>query len=230
MKNTLPPNTILFISGASGIGKTTTSQILLKRFSSTAIIEQVDLIREVIRGYSNYWSKEIQCISCPVLSAFLSKQSIIFKSTSELSLNEIQQQSQLCLPSIKNICQRLRDKGTPAIIEGTNIIFSQLLIDRFYLEEKNILVVKLYLSNADIHKNRLNRRFAEQNRSMISKESFNNIRVYNDFLKVQTDNLKKESSPVLSKRILKVNAYSEEGIKDDVIERIESFIKTNLLE
>ena len=45
---------IFLISGVPGVGKTTLSYELLKRFSTFRIIQETDLIREILRGYNEY--------------------------------------------------------------------------------------------------------------------------------------------------------------------------------
>ena len=48
--NIIPDNLIIFVSGVPGMGKTTISYELLKKFSKFRIIEETDLIREILTG------------------------------------------------------------------------------------------------------------------------------------------------------------------------------------
>ena len=55
---TIPSGLIIFISGVPGVGKTTISYQILKRFNEFRIIEETDLIRETFRGYNDFLQAE----------------------------------------------------------------------------------------------------------------------------------------------------------------------------
>ena len=49
----LPENLIILISGVPGVGKTTISWELLKTYKEFRLVEETDIIREILRGYTN---------------------------------------------------------------------------------------------------------------------------------------------------------------------------------
>lgn len=61
----IPEGFIIFVSGVPGVGKTTISYELLKRFNVFRIIEETDLIREVLLGYNAFLEHEFpQPVQC----------------------------------------------------------------------------------------------------------------------------------------------------------------------
>ena len=53
---TLPSKLIVFISGIPGVGKTTISYELLKKYKDFRLVEETDVIREILRGYNLHMS------------------------------------------------------------------------------------------------------------------------------------------------------------------------------
>ena len=47
----VPKDTIVFISGVPGSGKTTVAYELFKNYCDYRIVEETDIIREILRGY-----------------------------------------------------------------------------------------------------------------------------------------------------------------------------------
>ena len=50
----VPKDTIVFISGVPGSGKTTVAYELFKNYCDFRIVEETDIIREILRGYRKH--------------------------------------------------------------------------------------------------------------------------------------------------------------------------------
>ena len=197
MKYHVPSNTIIFISGASGVGKTTIARSILNLLPEVLIIEEIDIIREVIRNYSTDIKEDILCylnsnssVTNEDLDNILNL-NLIMKSTSELTVEEIERQSALLVKPIKTICERLQRKSIPAIIEGTNISFKNILSKEceqgYFLQSDNMVFINLYSSDAMIHKKRFDMRSMIRNESPLTLEKFQNIRKSNEYFFKQTE-------------------------------------------
>lgn len=193
LNKVLPPDTIIFISGASGVGKTTISRKLLDYFPEILVIQEVDLIREVVRSYNEIFKlKSHLPRECEWLKQLLNND-ILQKSTSQLTLKEMLHQSMFLILPIKAICKRLKKKGIPAIIEGTNIVYEQLINTshegKYFIDSTNIIYFNLYVSNATIHRKFLNNRLKAQGLPELSEDVFMHIRRINDFMQKQTNEI-----------------------------------------
>lgn len=192
----IPDNTIVFISGASGVGKTTIARKILEYIPEIIVIEEIDLIREAIR--SNNQSVEAKLLNSKLnlnpqqIEAILNT-NLINKSTSELSINEIELQSELLLEPLIMVCKRLQEKALPAIIEGVNLSFRQLLLSD-YFDFSNMFFINLYSSDEKRHKERIDMRCKKRSTKNISLENFKHIRDVNDYLYEQTQNIINETS------------------------------------
>lgn len=140
---------LLFLSGMTGVGKSTLAQKILKKNPSYIIIEEVDIIREALRAFVN--SNE-EIINIPN-----EYQSIINKASYELTYNEYIDQCKLLQPSIFGICNRLQRKKISAIIEGVNIDYismfenTQINLHTF----KNYICINLHISDSKTYQSRL---------------------------------------------------------------------------
>lgn len=183
MGNLISPDTILFISGASGVGKTEVSRLLLNSFPQFLILQEVDIVREAIRGYKE--SVNSSHLNCDSLNDHT-----LFKSTSELSINDFIFQSIQLEKPIKNVCCRLKSKKIPTIIEGTNLLFNRLLTQEcengYFINSPNMFFVNLYVSDSTIHK----KRWIQKDKKTIFRDTnvdFSNLIKINDYLKTETD-------------------------------------------
>ena len=132
----IPDGLIVFISGVPGIGKTTISYRLLKKYNSFRIIEETDLIREVLRGYNEFLKKNFgKAIS------FVFDNIIITDHNKLLSLNEAKTQCNIMRNSFEYIIKRQQRKGISSIINGVHII-PEVLINI----SENIIFINLYLT------------------------------------------------------------------------------------
>lgn len=103
---TIPEGLIVLISGVPGVGKTTISYELLKKFSEFRIIEETDIIREVLRGYNEFLR-----IKFGDQIGFLLNKVLISDHTKLLTFDEAKLQCEYMKKSIeKIICRQQRKK------------------------------------------------------------------------------------------------------------------------
>lgn len=135
----IPDGFIVFISGIPGVGKTTISYELLKRYNAFRIIEETDLIREVLRGYNSFLKQEFPMQSYDILSRIK-----ITDHTKLLSLEEAKQQCIFMRSSFESIVDRQKRKGISSIINGVHIIPEIL---NGLAENRNVIYINLYITN-----------------------------------------------------------------------------------
>ncbi len=135
----IPEGFIVFISGVPGVGKTTISYELLKRYNAFRIIEETDLIREVLLGYNYFLEREF-----PTQSQDILERITITDHTKLLSLDEAKQQCNFMRASFEYIVGRQQRKGIPSIINGVHIIPEVL---NGLVENHNVIYINLYLRN-----------------------------------------------------------------------------------
>lgn len=146
----IPNGLIVFISGVPGVGKTTISYELLKKYSKFRIIEETDIIREVLRGYNEY-----------LRSKFNNQLDFVFKEiqisdhTKLLSFEEAIIQCKTMKKSFEYIIARQQRKGIASIINGVHIIPEVL---NGIANNENIIYINLYVTDErDIYKRISNR-------------------------------------------------------------------------
>ncbi len=139
IKIEIPDGFIIFISGVPGVGKTTISYELLKRFNEFRIIEETDLIREVLRGYNSFLKREFPTQSNDILS-----QIEITDHTKLLCLEEAKQQCYFMRSSFESIVDRQKRKGISSIINGVHIIPETL---NGLAENRNVIYINLYVTS-----------------------------------------------------------------------------------
>lgn len=195
----IPRDFLIFISGATGVGKSTLARNLLMEIPELVIIEEADLLREAIRSENDrivkhivdHFSK-IEGINKEALRKLL-KYDILKSSTINLEYEDINEQCRLILEPLTGVCFRLMDKGMPAIIEGVNLSFEAMFEDNesFYstfLDDNNKIFINLYLSDSNEHKNRLRQRSNERREDARKRQTymkkFDNIRKTNENMRI----------------------------------------------
>lgn len=227
-------NHIIIISGSSGIGKTTISKQILKQNPDFYIIEEWDFIREAIRANNTYLintltsdlSEQIGDIETKLKE--ITRFNILNRSTSELPLKDILEQSKLLIHPLIKICERIKNKKLSAIIEGVNLPI-RLLISaeetlEYFIKSENIILVNLYASNYEIYKERLNFRNNQRQQSTISNETFNNIMNYNEYNR-ELSTKAFEKTNILNDIIINIDVTSPRFSKS---EKISNYILENL--
>lgn len=150
----LPPGFIVIINGASGVGKTSIAWALSRKYNVPTVFSS-DLIRESLRCCI----PNISDIEYAVLlrSSFLAHQQV--KMGVEANVVEgFKAQCGFMLKPILGVCNRIRGKRDPAIIEGVNIVASQVFSQIPNDPLNRILFVNLYIESEEVHKNRLRQR------------------------------------------------------------------------
>ncbi len=136
---TIPDGLIVFISGVPGMGKTTISYELLKRFNEFRLIEETDLIREVLRGYNDYLKIEFGN-----QVDFIFNEIQITDHTKLLTFEEAKHQCKIMKRSFEQIVCRQQRKGIATIINGVHVI-PEVLND--ITENNRIIFINLYVTN-----------------------------------------------------------------------------------
>lgn len=148
----IPEGFIVFISGVPGVGKTTLSYELLRRFSQFRLIQETDLIREILRGYNDYVKTEAG-----------DKRNInlveIYDNTKFLNYEEASIQCKYMKYSLIEIIRRQRRRGISTIINGVHII-PEVLEDLAYYN--NVVFINLFISDKDKFVNRFDNRCKEK--------------------------------------------------------------------
>jgi len=143
----IPRGFIVIISGVPGVGKTTISYELLKRFDCFRIIEETDLIREILRGYNKYIEELFG-----EKARFVLDNIEIYEHTKLLDFSEMVEQSKIMTPSIKHIIARQKRKGISSIINGVHIVPS--LMEELS-DYSNMVYVNLHVNSEEALKNRI---------------------------------------------------------------------------
>lgn len=146
----IPDGFIVFISGVPGVGKTTISYELLKRFDKFRIIEETDLIRETLRGYNEFIKAQFGDIGNCVCNKIQ-----ITNHTKLLNIDEAKEQCTFMKSSLEQIVARQQRKGISTIINGVHIIPEIL---NGIAQNKNIIYINLYVTNRDTIYNRIKNR------------------------------------------------------------------------
>lgn len=234
----VPRNFQIFISGATGVGKSTIARNLLNLIPEFVIIEEADMLREAVRGENNRIVNIIskyaatkgrsKAFSVDNLRSILEYETLK-KSTIDLEYDEVNKQCQLILEPLEKVCYRLMDKGMPAIIEGVNLSFEAMFekTESVYYTSLNsdyTLFFNLYVNNEDEHRNRLHQRCNDRRDNSETRHRYlqrlSNIRSMND-----KQSLKAEEYSKKYKNVFNVDVT---GSLEETINNILNIIKNSL--
>ncbi len=148
MKKQLP--SLLFISGMPGVGKSTIAHNILINNPNYIIIEEVDIIREALRGYINSSSN--------IISIPNNDKKIINCASYELNTEEFFYQCKILQPSILAICLRLQRKKIPAIIEGVNLDYISMY-QSLKINFSDFLCINFHISDEKGHHENLSNKY-----------------------------------------------------------------------
>lgn len=147
-KRTFKRSIVILINGGSGAGKTTLAWALARKFNIASVFG-TDLLREAIR-YCKEQSDPQQNLP-------------IYRSSFETGNMFSEQCEEICGPLLR-IITRIRQKRDPVIIEGVNIMASQIF-DEIPLDARNgIYFINLHIDDTEIHRQRLRDRSDTSNR------------------------------------------------------------------
>lgn len=155
-KSNIPGGLIVFISGVPGVGKTTISYELLRRYNEFRIIQETDLIREILRGYNEYLEDTIGDTS---IINKLHEKVYIPDHMKIFNYEELKIQCSTMKRPIEKIIVRQQRKGISSIINGVHIIPEIL---NGIVQNKNVVYINLYISTKEALKARLSSRDAQK--------------------------------------------------------------------
>lgn len=155
-KSNIPGGLIVFISGVPGVGKTTISYELLRRYNEFRIIQETDLIREILRGYNEYLEDTIDDV---LVIDKLHTKAYIPDHMKIFNYEELKIQCSIMKKSIEKIIMRQQRKGIPSIINGVHIIPEIL---NGIAQNKNVVYINLYISTKEALQSRLSSRDAQK--------------------------------------------------------------------
>jgi 2-phosphoglycerate kinase len=155
----LPPGFLLLITGGSGVGKSTVAWALARRYNVVSVVG-TDLVREAFRQTTAYPTDEhlrqlIHSSSYRAHGSAVVDDSPAFKTKCLTAF--VCQSDFLVLPLVR-IAHRIRKKRDSAIVEGINILPAEFLKQFPPREYPKVLLVDLYIQDADTHEKRLRRR------------------------------------------------------------------------
>ncbi len=210
----LPSKFAIFISGATGVGKSTIARRLMAKVPRLMVLEESDLTREDIRAtlqecvnrVTQFLRKTESKPGEPKHSRSDVEQLLDFdianNSTKNLSIANIEKQCQWLTPAMKNKCERLNRLRIPAVFEGVGISFKVMSSNDYFsslINSKNALFINLHLSNDDVHKRRLRERCEDRGEpfSMIEGK-FKHIKSVRTSLYRQTETMSTKCKNVIN--------------------------------
>ncbi len=150
MTKEIPNDLILFISGASCVGKTSVAHRLLEIVPEFRNVSEMDIIRTVTRAIVNNVEEILDLATKNTLSNIYAP---LFKSTKNGNYSDFKNQAAVFINAVREIVQRQQSRKIPTIIEGINIIPSLYFNNNIPLEgfQRHIVFINLYLSDENIH-------------------------------------------------------------------------------
>lgn len=140
---------VVFISGVPGVGKTTISYELLKRYDIFRVIQETDLIREILRGYNEY----LQNIDKGRLTGYILRDEILIPDHTKIfNYEDLKGQCNIMRKSIEQIVMRQQRKGIASIINGVHLVPEVL---NGIAENRKVKFINLYISSIDVLRQRL---------------------------------------------------------------------------
>lgn len=139
----IPEGIVVFISGVPGVGKTTISYELLKRYEEFRIIQETDLIREILRGYNKHLEESLDH---PDVAREVYEKNPIPDHTKIFNYMELKKQCSIIKHSIEQIVARQQRKGIPSIINGVHIVPEVL---NGIVQNRNVVFINLYINTKE---------------------------------------------------------------------------------
>lgn len=211
---------IIVIYGASGVGKTSICESILKISNIYFDKIETDFMREIIRGYSHSLHNKISNVSLTSNAEIealehLINFGILNSSTKDLTIEGLINQSNVLLYPLIMLCNRFKRLCKFAIIEGVNIPICDIFSNTNYQETfNNVLFVNLYSSDVKMHRSRLDDRSKIRKIDPLSFEEFNRIRRINDFYFEYTKEFIKQQS--LPFKIISLDTTPKGMLNEDI--------------
>ncbi len=152
----VPPGFVVLINGGSGVGKTTIAWALARKLNIASVFGS-DFAREVLRDRILPAQPPEQ--RTLLRSSFEAYQEMgLLPRTTQGTINGFLTQSTAMLNALVRVINRIRTKRDPVIIEGVNIVPSQLFNEIPNDVRSKVFLINLYLSSADAHLKRIRER------------------------------------------------------------------------
>ncbi|MEZ5082187.1 MAG: AAA family ATPase [Bacteroidales bacterium] len=219
-RNKLPKGFIFIITGSSGVGKTTLAWALARKFNIVSVFS-TDYIREAYRYLiEEYNVKDSKCI---FESSFLAYTGLDENQQgADKVINGFKRQSELLSGPLINVINRIRNKRDSAIIEGVNLISSQIFKELPVDPLNKIVLIDLFLNDEKTHMERLRERGEKSSEKLERTDRYisniRQIREIDSFLKKDSNEIKNtcfniitiENSSSISDAVNKVDNHIKE--------------------
>jgi 2-phosphoglycerate kinase len=146
----------LLINGANSVGKSTLAFELSRRYHIEAIIG-TDSLREILRSVPEF----VQAHPEITVSSFQAHRALTGKRRSQATVEEgIEAQCLALWPGLKRVLRHSRDKRKTAILEGADLLASQVFGSAGLARAAadRVLFVNLYVGDENLHRKRLHER------------------------------------------------------------------------
>lgn len=159
MRIKIPDDLILFISGASCVGKTSVAHKIITLCPEFRNVTEMDILRTAARSIVE---DTVDLFQVDVKNTAAYK--ALFLSTKEGNFTTYKEQASFFINSVRNIVKRQQTRKIPTIIEGINIVPSLYFSNYTPIEgfKKDIIFINLYLSDETIHIGRRQNRCKER--------------------------------------------------------------------
>ncbi len=166
---------ILYLSGVTGVGKSTMASLIAPHFKIWNIIG-TDILREILRStISPALVPPLHTSSYEAYKMVSYQINPIFKKP----IVGFEEQSAQVIVAIDEITRNFLDVGESAIIEGVHVV--PKLIDKKLLKDPHVITMFLYLKNKEIHVTR----FKLRERSTIHRRHAKYLKYFDDIRAIQ---------------------------------------------
>lgn len=211
----VPKDTIVFISGVPGSGKTTVAYELFKNYCDFRIVEETDIIREILRGYRKHLA--LMGISIP---------DEITPHNVFLDYATASRQCEVMMNSIIAIVHRQQRKEIPTIINGVHII-PEILYDNMLFSSHIAYVVlavkrkrQAYIKKKIRDKENQAKREEEQSNFGAEENTvWDRLEVQNEELVAAVQQLKPKARFIVTGYVLKGKTFKELAQETKLTER-----------
>lgn len=207
---------VILINGGSGVGKTSVAWALARKFNIVSVIG-TDILREAARYYEDK-------------SGNRHKNPIFFSSFENETdqptvLESFVQQCRDLTPPLVRVINRIRKKRDPVIIEGVNIIASEIFKRIPHDDFNRVIFINLHLNDESTHMKRLRTRGIKSNEPPEETDRYiqyiNNIREIDMYLNADCRQMCQTKSPL----IIIENSKNISAAIDSIEKQIKPYLK-----
>ncbi len=169
-KRRVPYGFVLLINGGSGVGKTTLAWALARKLNIVSVFGS-DIAREVLRD--RVLAEHPPEQRTLLRSSFEAYQEMgLVTRTTQGTIDAFVTQSSSMLSAVIRVINRIRRKRDPVIIEGVNILASQIFSAIPNDPHSKVFLINLFLSSKDVHLKRLRERGQQSGESDLATERY----------------------------------------------------------